>query len=574
MRNAQQFHIGEHRARAQSAVVQGSIQAGGKQLVQQGLGGGEHLRVLLGIDHADHHLPRRHRRGPDDAGVVMVLFDRRGHDARNADAVAAHLHHRRLATFVDDGGLQRLRVLAAKLEYMAHLDAASQAQFAAIGRAFAFDHVAHIGHGLRFGQIAAPIDADQVGAGHIRADHKIGQCGDIAVGHYAHRARGVDRTQEARLAAEVFADLAFVGQAVIGQSGHLGQLDLVDRVIATHQHQHEAGLRHHRHRLDRALQRDAEQLGHVFTGLLGGRCHLLHRFAGRGARGRRCRTGGFHIGGVIGASGERQRVFAGVGDDVEFLRCIAADGAGICLHGAEVQSQAGEDARIGGAHVVVFARHVLVGEVERIRVLHQELARTHHAEARADLIAEFGLDLIEIQRQLLVAVDLLAREFGSGLFGGGAVAELLFLAVLDLEQLPAELFPTPGGVPQLAWLDGGKQHFHCTGAVHLLAHDGLDLAQHAQAQRRPGVQPGGQLADHARAQHQAVADQLGVGRGFLGGVQVELGKTHRASLGRKAASLPVSGPAGHRRARVADCRWPGRTGAGGSSGWLAGTRAP
>ncbi len=185
--------------------------------------------------------------------------------------------------------------------------------------------------------------------------------------------------------------------------------------------------------------------------------------------------------------------------------------------------------------------------MERVGVLHQEFARTHHAEARADLIAEFGLDLIEIQRQLLVAVDFLAREFSGGLFGGRAVAELLLLAVLDLEQLAAELFPTAGGIPQLARLDGGEQHFHCASTVHLFTHDGFDLAQYAQAQRRPGVQPGGQLADHARAQHQTVADQLGVGRGFLGGVQVELGKTHRASLGRKAHSLPVSRPAGHCR---------------------------
>lgn len=168
--------------------------------------------------------------------------------------------------------------------------------------------------------------------------------------------------------------------------------------------------------------------------------------------------------------------------------------------------------------------------MERIGVLHQELACTHHAETRADFIAELGLDLVEIQRQLLVAVDFLARELGRGFFGGRGVAELLFLAVLDLQQLPAELFPAAGRVPQLARLDGGEQHFHRPGAVHFLAHDGLDLAQHAQAQRRPGVQPGGQLADHARAQHQTVADQLGVGRGFLGGVQVELGKTHRASL--------------------------------------------
>ena len=36
-------------------------------------------------------LERRHRRGQDDAALVVVLLDRRGDDARHADAVAAHL---------------------------------------------------------------------------------------------------------------------------------------------------------------------------------------------------------------------------------------------------------------------------------------------------------------------------------------------------------------------------------------------------------------------------------------------------------------------------------------------------
>ncbi len=32
----------------------------------------------------------------------------------------------------------------------------------------------------------------------------------------------------------------------------------------------------------------------------------------------------------------------------------------------------------------------VVVDVERIRILHQELARAHHTEARADLVAELG----------------------------------------------------------------------------------------------------------------------------------------------------------------------------------------
>ena len=53
------------------------------------------------------------------------------------------------------------------------------------------------------------------------------------------------------------------------------------------------------------------------------------------------------------------------------------------------------------------------------------------------------------------------------------------------------------------------------GPVLLLAHDLLDLLEHAEAERQPGVDAGGGLADQAGAQHQLVADDLGVGRAFL-----------------------------------------------------------
>jgi len=76
------------------------------------------------------------------------------------------------------------------------------------------------------------------------------------------------------------------------------------------------------------------------------------------------------------------------------------------------------------------------------------------------------------------------------------------------------------------------------GAVHLLAHDVLDLAQHAQAQRRPGVDAGGELAQHAGLEHQLVADDLGVGGGFLAGAKVELRQAHRHGSGETGKGLP------------------------------------
>ena len=89
------------------------------------------------------------------------------------------------------------------------------------------------------------------------------------------------------------------------------------------------------------------------------------------------------------------------------------------------------------------------------------------------------------------------------------------------------------------------------GMVHFLAHHGLHLAQHAQAQRRPGVQAGGQAPQHARLEHQLVAGDLGVGRGFLDGAEVELRQAHRwlAGVGRKrTAILPCTPPAGRKHA--------------------------
>ncbi len=105
---------------------------------------------------------------------------------------------------------------------------------------------------------------------------------------------------------------------------------------------------------------------------------------------------------------------------------------------------------------------------------------------------------------------------------GGAEAEVPLVAVLEAQQLRSVLLPAAGLLPQLRRLHRRHQHLQGAGAVHLLAHDALDLAQHPQPQRQPGVESGGELADHARAQHQLVADHLGVGGGLLDGLQGEL----------------------------------------------------
>jgi len=57
------------------------------------------------------------------------------------------------------------------------------------------------------------------------------------------------------------------------------------------------------------------------------------------------------------------------------------------------------------------------------------------------------------------------------------------VAVLHAQQFRPHLGETPGLLPEFGRLHHRHQEFHRPGAIHLLADDGLDPADHAQAQR-------------------------------------------------------------------------------------------
>jgi hypothetical protein len=230
-------------------------------------------------------------------------------------------------------------------------------------------------------------------------------------------------------------------------------------------------------------------------------------------RARACRgqcLGQFDVGGVIRVRAEGDVVFAGIGQHVEFMRAGAADRAGVGRDGAEFQAQAGEDAAVGVVHVAVFALQVGERGVEGVAVLHQELAAAHDAEAGADFVAELGLDLVEVNRQLAVALDVAAHDVGDDFLVRRADDEFALVAVLEAQQFRAVLLPAAGFLPQFERLHGRHQQFQRAGIVHFLAHDVFDLAQHAQAERHPGVDAGGGALDVAGAQHQLLADDFGV----------------------------------------------------------------
>ena len=199
---------------------------------------------------------------------------------------------------------------------------------------------------------------------------------------------------------------------------------------------------------------------------------------------------------------------AGVGENDEFVAEIAADRAGLGHHRHRFQSHAGEGAQIGHEHLVVGFARVVEGEVEGIGILHQELAAPHHAESWPDLIAELPLDVIEDARQVLVGLHAVAEDRGDQLLVGGPVQHLALVAVGDAQHLLAVDLVTAALLPDLGGLDGGHQQFERAGAVLLLAHDLLDVAQYPKSKRQPGIDAGARLADQAGPEHQPMRDDL------------------------------------------------------------------
>src|SRR5205823_4617177 len=155
------------------------------------------------------------------------------------------------------------------------------------------------------------------------------------------------------------------------------------------------------------------------------------------------------VGRVAAAVTGDDRVLARGGQHLELVRQRAADGARARLDRTEGEPAALEDAPIGVEHVPVLAPRVLDVHVERVRVLHEELAPPHEAEARPDLVPELHLDLIEVLRQITVGADFSPYQIRHHLLVGRAEAEVAVVAVLEPQEFASVLLPAPALPPEL-----------------------------------------------------------------------------------------------------------------------------
>ena len=155
---------------------------------------------------------------------------------------------------------------------------------------------------------------------------------------------------------------------------------------------------------------------------------------------------------------------------------------------------------------------------------------SHEAKARAHLVAELVLDLVQVHRQLLIALELVLDEVGDGLLMRGTEHELAVMTVGDAHELGAVRVVAAGLVPHLGIDHDGHEQFLGTRGVHLVADNILDLAQRAPRERQIAVEARGLLADHAGTQHQAMTGEFSLCRVLLerGGIQMR--HLHGASL--------------------------------------------
>ena len=149
--------------------------------------------------------------------------------------------------------------------------------------------------------------------------------------------------------------------------------------------------------------------------------------------------------------------FAGVRQDDEFMRLVAADGAALRHHGDGSKSQAGKGAQVSDEHLVIGMGRAGMVDVERIGVLHEELTPAHQSEAGAHLIAEFPLDVIEIKRQASVRFDVSAENPSDHFLIGWAIKQLPLVPVGDSKHFRTVGIIAAALAPEVRQLQRGHQ---------------------------------------------------------------------------------------------------------------------
>ena len=376
---------------------------------------------------------------------------------------------------------------------------------------------AHSGSKSRPG--STPLD---VLVGLVRAGRRALEAAQRLVGDDRHPR--ADRPDEAGDGPELRLHLVLLRRAEVLAEGVL-ELDLVQPVVPAGEHEDRAALvGDHRERLDQRAWRHAELPRH---GLDRGRprgVHGLRRRAGEPLDRLRRRARHLDVGGVAGGR-QRDVVLARGARRHVLVRAQPAHHPDVRLDPVPLEPAAVEDAVVGLDVQVVAVLQAVRVAVERVGVLHDELARPQDARARARLVPLLDLDVVEDQRQVAVGAHHLRDVHRHVLLVRHGEHQVGAPAVLEAELLVEPV--APAALPQLGGLEHRHQHLLRADRVELLAHDLLGAPVHPQARGQPRPEPRADLADEARPDHQLVRERLRVrGRELLGGQEVAVQPGH------------------------------------------------
>ena len=180
-------------------------------------------------------------------------------------------------------------------------------------------------------------------------------------------------------------------------------------------------------------------------------------------------------------------ILPGVGGRHERVVHAATDLSRLGFHHDVGQPAAIEDAAVCVEHHLVRSAHPTVVPIERVRVLHQELAHAQEPEPRTVFVAVLPLHLVQVHRKVAIGVQLLRHQGRHDLLLRRSEEQVAFVPVAEPEQDLAVEVPAPGLLPRVRGQQDRHPDLLRARGVHLLAHDRLDLAHHAEPQRKRRV---------------------------------------------------------------------------------------
>ena len=207
--------------------------------------------------------------------------------------------------------------------------------------------------------------------------------------------------------------------------------------------------------------------------------------------------------------------------------------------GDRVEPEPLEDARVGGVVEPVAPVEAFLVAVAAVRVLHHELADADQPAARARLVAELGLEVVEDDRQLTVRADDVGEQAGDDFLVGHGDDHVAFAAVLEAGHFGPDRLVATAAPPDVGRMHDRHLHLLPADPVDLLADDLLDPLVDAIAERQQGIQPRTQLPDIAGTDEEAVRRHLRVGGIVAQAREEQLRKTHGAKDSGRAPSPAV-----------------------------------